>query len=378
MFSAKIIADSLSEHGHRLTTFIVTFPRYILAEFNTHRMFSRNSASSRAIPFHKIMESVEKNPFVPIAWQKHHSGMQGTEYFTDPQEIIRINNNWKDSRYIAIQRAEMLHDLGVTKQICNRELEPYMWHTAIVTATEYENFFALRCPQYWFEPEDKLFRSTKDLTKYWQDSIGTDEPLSFTQLQWLSINKGGAEIHIMKLAEMMWDAMNEHKPSILEPGEWHIPFGDQINSTSLLDYMQPTTSADENHHRLMALKMKIATTRCAQISYVIADAEDKPMNYEKMLSRHDKLADDGHWSPFEHPGSMMTTSEYYNWSKSIIVPYEDLENYKATHLSGTYSIIRDIPDGVVVEEYGWCGNFRGFIQYRKLFLNENIVSKKTI
>ena len=66
MIKAEIIADSLSPQGHRLTTFICVFPRIVLAEFNTHRMLSRNSASSRAIPFNKMLEMVKTNPFIPF------------------------------------------------------------------------------------------------------------------------------------------------------------------------------------------------------------------------------------------------------------------------------------------------------------------------
>ena len=83
MIQARILADSISERGDRITTYLLTFPRIILAEFNTHRAFSRNSASSRAIPFKKMVESVQTNPFIPIAWQKDHKGMQGTEYLSE-------------------------------------------------------------------------------------------------------------------------------------------------------------------------------------------------------------------------------------------------------------------------------------------------------
>lgn len=81
MIQAQVIADSKNEFGNRITTMVVTFPRYILAELNTHRMLSKNSASSRAIPFEKLLKSVRENPFIPIAFQKNHTGMQGTEYF---------------------------------------------------------------------------------------------------------------------------------------------------------------------------------------------------------------------------------------------------------------------------------------------------------
>lgn len=163
---AKIIADSINPVGNRITTFVLTFPRFILAELNTHRMFSRNSASSRAIPFAKMMNMVNEDPFIPIAWQKDHKGMQGSEYITD-QKIIQFKTGvWLNARRKVVESAKELHynvsvarsiddikeldDTSVTKQICNRLLEPFMWHTAIVTSGEegLDNFYKLRCPKY--------------------------------------------------------------------------------------------------------------------------------------------------------------------------------------------------------------------------------------
>ena len=165
---AKIVADSMSPQGRRMTTFILTYPRFIHSELMTHRMFSRNSASSRAIPFEKMIKMVEEDPFIPIAWQKDHSGMQGTEYITDKENIQVCIDDWLAARDNAIKSAKNLNkgfnkkdENGhwiktnemdfvdkVTKQVCNRLLEPFMWHTVLVTATEWENFFELRCPKY--------------------------------------------------------------------------------------------------------------------------------------------------------------------------------------------------------------------------------------
>lgn len=161
---AKIIADSINSQGDRITTYLLTYPRFIHSELMTHRMFSRNSASSRAIPFEKMIRMVEEDPFIPIAWQKHHSGMQGNEYITDKKIIDFKKGVWLNSRNKAIQSAEELYynvskatsindiieleNTGVTKQLCNRLLEPFMWHTTLVTATELSNFFSLRLPIY--------------------------------------------------------------------------------------------------------------------------------------------------------------------------------------------------------------------------------------
>src|SRR6185436_4442836 len=117
MFSVKIIADSKNIFGDRITTFVITFPRIILSEFNTHRMFSRNSASSRAIPFEKMVKSVEENPFIPIAWMKDHKGMQGTEYFIDNDMIELLSQDWIESKNIATIKAQHLSSKGLLKQI---------------------------------------------------------------------------------------------------------------------------------------------------------------------------------------------------------------------------------------------------------------------
>jgi thymidylate synthase ThyX len=155
MIKAEIIADSISDKEHRITTMLLTYPRFIHGEVMTHRVFSRNSASSRAIPFEKMVKMVEENPFIPIAWQKDHKGMQGTEYIADKTDINLNENAWLMAMKDAVSHAKYLNhgvkdgrDNGVTKQLCNRLLEPFMWHTTLVTATEFENFFELRNPVY--------------------------------------------------------------------------------------------------------------------------------------------------------------------------------------------------------------------------------------
>lgn len=333
---ARIVADSITEREERLTTMIVTFPRYILAELNTHRMFSKNSASSRAIPFKKMVESVKSNPFIPIAWQKDHSGMQGTEYLKDDgpiSESMMAKSVWLTGRDWAVKTAESLHneDNGfpsVTKQLVNRLLEPFMWHTVLITATEWDNFFNLRCPQYEIEGyRSGTFYSKKSALKAW---AGKGDCPKENDLQgWLNINKGQADIHMMALAEAMYDAYNEGTPKLLQPGEWHIPFGDNIDRTLLIDSFP--------NQPLQELAIKIAVARCARVSYTVVGEEGKPINYENDLKLYDRLASSEHWSPFEHVGRAMTKDEYN--SRLHIANYG---------------------------QHGWSGNFKGFIQYRKL------------
>lgn len=221
--SAEIIADSISPQGHRITSFILTYPRFIHSELMTHRMFSRNSASSRAIPFEKMVQMVEEDPFIPIAWQKDHSGMQGTEYFTDPVKIDDCVGTWLLARNKATREAKYLNNLhGVTKQLCNRLLEPFMWHTTLVTTSVTNesllNFFELRCPKFDYLGQ-KLYKSRKDAIKETNASLPYDDWYS-----WQKMNKSQAEIHIQALAESMYDARNESKPKLLKVGEYHAPF----------------------------------------------------------------------------------------------------------------------------------------------------------
>lgn len=353
---AKIVADSITKRGERLTTMMVTFPRYILAELNTHRMFSKNSASSRAIPFKKMVESVKNNPFIPIAWQKDHSGMQGTEYLENSNgisESTMANSVWLTGRDWAVKTAESLHsqDNGfssVTKQLCNRLLEPFMWHTVLISATEWENFFKLRCPQYtlpdstWNNINDKtVFKSRKELIDHcYENEFGL-----FSELDWLNWNKGQADIHMMALAEAIYDAYNENEPTELEDGEWHIPFGDEMD----IDKLHSLIGNDLT--KRTETRIKIAVARCARVSYTVVGEEGKKANYEDDLKLYDRLLSSGHMSPFEHIGKAMTDEEYNNHINGI--GYNDY--------GGTFSSNQIFSE----EAKGWSGNFRGFIQYRK-------------
>ena len=353
LISAKIVADSLNQFGERITTMKLIFPRIILAEFNTHRMFNRNSASSRAIPFKKMVKSVMETPFIPIAWQKEHKGMQGTEYFTDTKDIQNNIETWITARDYVIKQAEGLNDYyGVTKQLCNRLLEPFMYHTVLVTATEWENFFELRCPKYQtpvsqtIEPQ----RSWKDLIANHSNPVNLDilENNKDNAVFKLQHNKGAAEIHIMDLAEKMWDAYNESTPKQLKAGEWHIPFGEfntPQKENNYIDweakYIHAKIMKEKNRLPLVEeliseskrTRIKIATARCARISYETL-GDNPEINYEKDIKLHDDLLAMKHFSPFEHCCIVPSEQEYNEARKG--------------------------------KETGWFYNLKGFKQYREI------------
>lgn len=315
MIRAEIIADSRNiVTGDRITSFVVVIPRIVLAEFNTHRMISRNSASSRAIPFEKMMERVKGKPFIPLGFQKDHKGMQGSEYLEGRDlELARVE--WLNARNWAVTNAGILSKANVTKQLCNRILEPFMYHTIICTATEWENFMALRAHP-------------------------------------------AAEIHIAKAAELMLEAMNESTPKKLALGEWHIPFGDKMYDMRIHKILREgefegripgpgeavhnPVPQGEYAKAFHNIKIKIATARCARVSYLNYEGED---DYEKDISLHDRLSSMGHWSPFEHCAQAVTGDQTIEFSGSSIVNGE--------------------------KTFGWYGNFKGFEQYRKMFANEN-------
>lgn len=379
---AEIIADSICPRGHRLTTFVLTFPRFILAELNTHRLFSRNSASSRAIPFEKMVKMVQEDPFIPIAWQKDHKGMQGNEYL-DPSTVAHLaaNRAWLRARDNAVKEAKELNNdkmANVTKQLCNRLLEPFMWHTVILTATEFDNFFELRCPQY--EVFNKVYRSKADVCKeegkvkmmnylYEKDKGGFDQFIEssedsteidytkfYDHIGWYKINKGQSEIRMMQLAECMWDTRSESTPKQLQKKEWHIPFGDNIKTSTLKKLLglsgiggAAQITFDIEEERIQEAKIKIATARCARVSYLNFEGKD---DYEADIKLYDNLLKSGHFSPFEHCARVMDSEEYNNYYKG----------YLCDNGTQTYAY---------PESKGWCNNFRGFIQQRHLIENGN-------
>ena len=178
MFQAEVIADSINPRGVRLTTMQVTYPRIILAEMNTHRRFSRNTASSRAIPIAKMIEQVRNDPYVPIHWGSNKPGMQAGDEIACKEMAAA---GWRTAVQQAIEDAEWFHDLGVHKQVVNRLLEPFMWTTQIISSTEWDNFFAQRISEY-------------------------------------------AQPEMRKIAELMKSALDASVPARLFEGDWHTPY----------------------------------------------------------------------------------------------------------------------------------------------------------
>lgn len=256
-YSARVIADSINEAGNRLTTMEVVFPRCMLAEFNTHRLFSRNSASSRAIPVRKQIERIMTDPFIPVYWGANKPGMAADVELEGRERLLAISE-WLGARDDAVRRAERLLALNLHKQISNRLLEPFMWQTVIVTATEWSNYFALRA-------------------------------------------NAQAQPEIRTIAEMMKEVYAESVPVLLHEGQWHTPL------------IQPDEKQWAELHVEDAIK--VSAGRCARVSYL---THEGVRDLSKDIELCEKLVHSGHMSPLEHvatPGSSYVESKDIDYTE---------------------------------------------------------------
>jgi thymidylate synthase ThyX len=247
--TAKIIKDSVNESRQRITTFQLRYPRFIHAEFMTHRVFSRNAQSNRAIPVTRIIDDIKNDTAMPIYWGSNKPGMQAGE---EIKETYWAEQSWLNARDAAIDHAMDLHEQGLHKQIVNRILEPYQHINVLVTATTFENFFILR--DHW-----------------------------------------AAEPHIQALARQMRLKMDESVPQQLPWGEWHLPY------ISEEDYQK-----DINADQLRA----VSAARCARVSYLTHEGQET--HWKDDIALAERLLKDGHMSPFEHIAQSRLLGENYN------------------------------------------------------------------
>lgn len=246
--SAKVVADSVSPKGIRLITMECQFPRFILAQLNTHRVFSRSSASSRAIPIHKRLQEVEEDPYIPIHLGANQPGMQSGPQVSVQQKWA-AENAWRAAAANAVYSARIMASAGIHKEVVNRLLEPFLWHKAIISATEWENFFSQR--------------------------LNHD-----------------AQPEIRQLARVMRDAIDASVPLHLAEGDFHLP------------YIQPEELTAAPKFTCMAMSV----ARCARVSYLNHDGTysvQKDMDLFKKL----KNAMPPHLSPFEHVARPLTSKD---------------------------------------------------------------------
>jgi thymidylate synthase ThyX len=287
-YFCRVERDSIARSGHRLVSFLITFPRIVLAEAVTHRLnydswgpdhiycertttpeISKNSASSRAIPFNKMLDKVKEDPFMPL-WTQNQKGMQGSSV-ENPEDVVKANQFWLMARDWAVAMATQLSLLNIHKQDINRLLEPFAWVTQIVTSSNWDNFFALRC-----------------------DSM--------------------AHPAIRHIARVMYLHLRKSTPMPLEYGEWHLPF---VPLEEQLAFRWIPFVNNKLVEEPLPDLIKHSAARCAWVSYENHDRDGSP---EAMLSTYKRLmeGDLKHSSPVEHQATPMDPGWNYGVDTSAV------------------------------------------------------------
>lgn len=267
--TAEIIADSISSAGIRITTFQLRYPRFIHAELMTHRVFSRNASSSRAIPVAKMIEDLQRDPAMPIFWGSNQPGMQAAEELDD-EDREACEHHWMEGMHNAVRTAQLLLDHGLHKQIANRILEPWAHINVVVTATDYENFFALR--------------RHKD-----------------------------AQPEIKALADAMWLARANSVPEPKAQGQWHLPYV-KYEDWERMRRIRKTNrvTRDEPSFEELAEQLKrVSVARCARVSYLTHDGRETTL--EEDIALYERLvgSEPLHASPAEHQATPDILAEGY-------------------------------------------------------------------
>ncbi|APD20305.1 thymidylate synthase [Acinetobacter phage AM24] len=309
--TAKVIADSISPSGQRITTFEVEYPRFILAELNTHKMLEKNSSSSRAIPIIKMIEQIETNGATPLYWGKTKSGMQAGEEVVG-NDLSVIQYLWDLARSNAVASADILSQMGLHKQTSNRLLEPFQMMKTVITGTDWDNFFNLR--------------------------IHPDSQPEFCML-----------------AYKMYMAMKESTPVKLVAGQWHLPFVHTFISKEGVQYYSDGINPLSGGKQLsLEEAIRVSASCCAQTSYRKSDDSlEKADKIFDMLIKADVL----HASPFGHLATPVR--EYWQNPK----PYLDDVN-SMDYSTWEKGITHMNRKGVLCS-----GNLTGWISYRHLIPN---------
>lgn len=275
-----IIADSISPEGIRLITWQLQYWRPIHSELMTHRVFSRNAGSSRARPSKSIINQVINDPWGPLHWGKNQPGMQANAEL-DGEDLHNARAAWCAAAHKAASEAEVMLSLGVHKQIVNRLLEPFTYIDVVLSGTDFANWYALR--------------DHKD-----------------------------AQPEIRELASLMKEVQAHSEPQLLQPGQWHLPYIDELDG-------EEARNCCESDQDIIDLLRKVSAARCARVSYKLHDGSNT--GFTKDLELFDRLlvSQPLHASPAEHQATPLELGD---------------------------------------TNFQQCGNFRGWRQFRKMLPNE--------
>ena len=308
--TAKVICDSISEQGIRLTTFEIEYPRIVMSEFNTHRSVSKNSSSSRAIPVSKMLEHTQTVNLKPVYFGSKKAGMQAGKELVGG-DLINAKLFWESALFDAVTWATELDELGVAKEVTNRLVEPFQLVKVVCTATDWGNFFNLR-----LHPD--------------------------------------SDPNICMLAYKMYKAMEESKPYELKEGEYHLPYVNVgWNGKGEMCYFDEDFNSVE-----LEQAIKLSAASCASVSYrtegVTLEKADKIFD---MLIKAEVI----HASPFEHLATPI--------SKEIEIENSDYLTVGFINKVGDSNTWQQGITHMNKQGQLCSGNLRGFVQYRHLLPN---------
>lgn len=309
---ATVLAHSISQAGKEMITWEIEYPRLVLAELNTHRQLSRNSFSSRAVPFLKMLDQLNGEP---VRFGANQAGMQdkGKDFDTSMDVkgyIVGPKQAWRMAKQSAIEFAEAFFDAGYHKQVYNRLLEPFQTMKTVLSATEVDNFF-------WLRDDD------------------------------------AADPTLRELARVMCAALKASHPEELAPDEWHLPYVDSVRMADgrkeffiTVDEDTVTLSLDD--------AIKVSCARCAAVSY-----RNEGYDLAKSLEVYDRLvgSERKHASAFEHQATPIGPVVVdFDKGRFINMVAPSTWEPGVTHMDRNFKL--------------WSGNFQGWVQYRKLIPGE--------
>jgi hypothetical protein len=309
--SAKILCDSINTNGGRFTTFEVEFPRWILSEYNTHRQFSRNAASTRAIPILRQLELISSSPAMPSFYGKNQAGMSAKEELDEVSKLKCISII-DEMRIFCSEKVKELNEIGLHKQHAGRYVEAWQTVKGVVSSTEWDNWYWLR-------------------------------------------NDGQAQPEIAELARKMKEVYDSSVPQLLKAGEWHLPY---VDCYVYPDGRNGVFYGIMDGYSVVELTLeqaiKVSCARCAAVSYRSVD-----YGLEKCLELYERLvgSDKLHASALEHCATPMNDYEFERGVSVMNVP-----NMSSTWQEGISHVDR--------EGDLWSGNLKGWVQYRKTIKGE--------
>ncbi len=319
--SVKILKDSLSDKGQRMTSYELEYPRYLHCELMTHRTLSKNCSSSRAIPIEKMIEYTNNNPAMPVYWGKKKKGMQATEEI----DAVAAEKAWLEAYHSSVESLKKLNDIDLHKQLANRVIEPFQMMKVVLSGTDFDNFWNLR---------------------FHHDTLP----------------------EFVMLVHKMYTAMQESKPVELRAGEWHLPYVEISQSEDVEDtyyfYYEKDVSGTETdgymyeHPLTLEQALQRSTASCASVSYRTENLTEKACeNIFNMLIKAEVV----HSSPLEHQATPLKPSR---WSMSGFDDtnlIDDVETWEdgVTHMRRSGELC--------------SGNLTGFLQHRHLIKNNTCI-----